>query len=106
MQAAFSWDWGPAFSSVGIWKDVYLEAFNYAVIDYVVATPLKNPDRDVWTLEVTTYFNNDVDVVLGDLSVNIDLKNSFYYEVFSVEQTLTEYNEILVTVSIEVPSVL
>ncbi|RZF43060.1 hypothetical protein LSTR_LSTR001238 [Laodelphax striatellus] len=32
MQASFSWDWGPAFPSVGIWKSVELEAFDSAVI--------------------------------------------------------------------------
>ncbi|XP_039281656.1 beta-mannosidase [Nilaparvata lugens] len=32
MQASFSWDWGPAFPSVGIWKSVEVEAFNSALI--------------------------------------------------------------------------
>lgn len=25
MQASFSWDWGPGFPTVGIWKDIFLE---------------------------------------------------------------------------------
>ena len=29
---SFSWDWGPAFASVGIWKTLYLQAYNDAVI--------------------------------------------------------------------------
>ncbi|XP_063539308.1 beta-mannosidase isoform X1 [Cydia strobilella] len=32
MQASFSWDWGPAFPSVGLWKPVYIEFYNSAII--------------------------------------------------------------------------
>uniref|UniRef100_A0A336MH08 beta-mannosidase n=1 Tax=Culicoides sonorensis TaxID=179676 RepID=A0A336MH08_CULSO len=32
MQASFSWDWGPAVPSMGIWKPVYFEVYNTAQI--------------------------------------------------------------------------
>lgn len=32
MQASFSWDWGPAVPSIGIWKTVELELYNSALI--------------------------------------------------------------------------
>lgn len=37
MQASFSWDWGPAFPSQGLWKSVALEAFNSAILRDVMA---------------------------------------------------------------------
>ncbi|KAK7792890.1 hypothetical protein R5R35_000439 [Gryllus longicercus] len=36
MQASFSWDWGPAFPSEGLWKSVALEAFDAAVVRDVI----------------------------------------------------------------------
>jgi len=35
MQASFSWDWGPAAPSSGIWKPVHLLAFNLVRIKYL-----------------------------------------------------------------------
>ena len=29
---SFAWDWGPAFSPVGIWRELYIDAYNYAVV--------------------------------------------------------------------------
>ncbi|WP_407807988.1 glycosyl hydrolase 2 galactose-binding domain-containing protein, partial [Staphylococcus aureus] len=70
MQASFSWDWGPAFASVGIWKDIYLEGLKNGVIDYVVATTQQNPEGDVWYLTVTTYLNaGDLGPISGYLYV-------------------------------------
>jgi beta-mannosidase len=72
MQASFSWDWGPAFASVGIWKDIYLEGLKNGVIDYVVATTQQNPEGDVWYLTVTTYLNaGDLGPISGYLYVGI-----------------------------------
>lgn len=31
----YGWDWGPRLLTVGIWKDVYVEAYNYTYLDYV-----------------------------------------------------------------------
>jgi beta-mannosidase len=28
MQASFSWDWGPSFPTVGIWRPILLEYFD------------------------------------------------------------------------------
>lgn len=32
IQASFSWDWGPSFPTMGIWKPIYLEYFNQSVL--------------------------------------------------------------------------
>ena len=31
----FSWDWGPAFPSVGIWQDIHIHAFEETKLAYV-----------------------------------------------------------------------
>lgn len=50
MQASFSWDWGPAFPSVGIWKNVELEAFDTAVLrDVTTSATLTN---NTWLLRI------------------------------------------------------
>ncbi len=40
---SFAWDWGPAFSPVGIWRELYIDAYNYAVVRdvTVVTTPVE-----------------------------------------------------------------
>ncbi|KAL0277661.1 UNVERIFIED_CONTAM: hypothetical protein PYX00_004879 [Menopon gallinae] len=53
MQASFSWDWGPAFPSVGIWKSIEIEAYDYAVIrDVTVTTKLHDAK---WFINTTSY---------------------------------------------------
>jgi hypothetical protein len=34
-----SWDWGPAFPSMGIWRPISIEAYNTAVLKYVKWEP-------------------------------------------------------------------
>lgn len=62
MQASFSWDWGPAVPSVGIWKPVVLELSNSAVIrDVMVKLDLVD---NIW--------NIDVWIAFEDLSTNAE----------------------------------
>jgi hypothetical protein len=37
--AFLSWDWGPAFPSVGIWRPISIEAYNTAILKYVKWEP-------------------------------------------------------------------
>lgn len=57
MQASFSWDWGPAFPSVGIWKSVSLEFTNDPVIRDVT-THLSEHSDSTWRLNVSVYIDN------------------------------------------------
>lgn len=57
MQASFSWDWGPAFPSMGVWNDVTITAFNNTVIKYIQPT-IKSVD-DKWKVYVTTQFEKN-----------------------------------------------
>lgn len=34
-QYHYGWDWGPRFVTAGIWKPVYLEAYDYSVLDNI-----------------------------------------------------------------------
>ncbi|KAF5274136.1 hypothetical protein FQR65_LT04534 [Abscondita terminalis] len=55
-QASFSWDWGPALPSMGVWKDVYLEAYDSVVIRDVTVNIL-NTTLDVWNVEFRVYLD-------------------------------------------------
>lgn len=46
-QCSFSWDWGPAFPSQGIWKDVRIEAYNISRLDYLTFLPVYGKPRIV-----------------------------------------------------------
>ncbi|XP_070698730.1 beta-mannosidase [Pempheris klunzingeri] len=49
-QSSFSWDWGPSFPTMGLWKGVRLEAFDVLQLIQVSAVPLYNLSR--WTVQV------------------------------------------------------
>ncbi|CAG2100526.1 unnamed protein product [Medioppia subpectinata] len=56
MAASYSWDWGPAFPTQGIWKSLGVESYDRAVIrDIMVDTKPdpKTPDR--WTFAVNAH---------------------------------------------------
>ncbi len=51
MQASFSWDWGPAFPSMGIWQPIALETYTSAVLRYVKWTTV-DVNQDEWECNV------------------------------------------------------
>nr|XP_031833723.1 beta-mannosidase [Nomia melanderi] len=53
MQASFSWDWGPAFPSMGIWKSVELIPINDIFIKYITTDVLQ--EENFWNINVTIY---------------------------------------------------
>ncbi|XP_023230069.1 beta-mannosidase-like isoform X1 [Centruroides sculpturatus] len=61
VQSSFSWDWGPSFPTMGIWKNIGIEAYDTVIIrDITVATiPKKSDDKIIsWKLNLTVYFEN------------------------------------------------
>ncbi|XP_011706766.1 PREDICTED: beta-mannosidase-like [Wasmannia auropunctata] len=54
MQASFSWDWGPAFPSIGIWRDVELIPVNDILINDIM-TDIRN-ENNAWSIFVTIFF--------------------------------------------------
>ncbi|GFN78881.1 beta-mannosidase [Plakobranchus ocellatus] len=58
-QCSFSWDWGPSFPTQGIWKPVYIDVFNSAILKDLSAVVMKVNDQ--WRIDVEA----DFDVVKG-----------------------------------------
>lgn len=71
MQASFSWDWGLAAPSVGIWRNVELEYYDTAVIREVIVNTVYVKERDVWKLFVRAHVDSGEKPVTGVLSVEI-----------------------------------
>ncbi|KAG7202549.1 hypothetical protein KM043_009746 [Ampulex compressa] len=55
MQASFSWDWGPAFPSLGIWKSVELVSANEALFNDITTDILRNDNT--WNINITIFFD-------------------------------------------------
>ncbi|XP_029900815.1 beta-mannosidase [Myripristis murdjan] len=51
-QSSFSWDWGPALPTVGLWKGVRLEAFDVLQLVRVSSVPLYNSSLRQWSVQV------------------------------------------------------
>lgn len=51
-QSSFSWDWGPSFPSVGLWRGVRLEAFDTLRLVQVSCVPLYNDSSAEWRVQV------------------------------------------------------
>ncbi|XP_072929796.1 beta-mannosidase isoform X2 [Epargyreus clarus] len=56
MQASFSWDWGPAFPSVGLWKPASIEFYNGAIIRSLT-THTEKKDA-AWVLKIVAYIES------------------------------------------------
>ncbi|XP_019594485.2 beta-mannosidase isoform X2 [Rhinolophus sinicus] len=56
-QCSFSWDWGPAFPTQGIWKDVRIEAYNICHLNYFTFSPLYDNRAQEWNLEIESSFD-------------------------------------------------
>ncbi|XP_061389605.1 beta-mannosidase-like [Musca vetustissima] len=55
MQASFSWDWGLAAPSMGIWKSVALEYYDVAVIRDVDVATWKNSTH--WVMDIRVFMD-------------------------------------------------
>uniref|UniRef100_A0A2K6GWU6 Beta-mannosidase n=1 Tax=Propithecus coquereli TaxID=379532 RepID=A0A2K6GWU6_PROCO len=56
-QCSFSWDWGPAFPTQGIWKDVRIEAYNVCHLNYFTFSPVYDNRAKEWHLEIQSSFD-------------------------------------------------
>uniref|UniRef100_A0A6Q2XDM2 Beta-mannosidase n=1 Tax=Esox lucius TaxID=8010 RepID=A0A6Q2XDM2_ESOLU len=56
-QSSFSWDWGPSFPTLGLWKGVRLEAFNVLRLIHLSAVPVYNSSLSQWVVEVEGLFD-------------------------------------------------
>lgn len=56
-QSSFSWDWGPSFPTLGIWKGVRLEVFNTSRVLSYTTNPKYDSEHSSWTVEVELFFD-------------------------------------------------
>ncbi|CAG9863674.1 unnamed protein product [Phyllotreta striolata] len=103
MQASFSWDWGPSFPSVGIWKDVYIESYNESLIRYVVNDVTEAKD-DKWRVNLDVYLaNNRRNAVRGKIQLDFSLQFVYITNEVDVNCVINEHNELVVTTYVEIP---
>ncbi|XP_064649929.1 beta-mannosidase-like [Lineus longissimus] len=64
-QSAFSWDWGPAFPTVGIWKPIYIDGYTEARIGEVTVATSKTTNSS-WVVSGKVHFH-----VLSDVTIDL-----------------------------------
>ncbi|XP_076002860.1 beta-mannosidase [Genypterus blacodes] len=69
-QSSFSWDWGPSFPTMGLWKEVYLEAFDVLQLIQVSCVPLYNVSLSVWDVQVELLVDA-VQAITGNVAIFI-----------------------------------
>uniref|UniRef100_A0A3Q3KHT1 Beta-mannosidase n=1 Tax=Mastacembelus armatus TaxID=205130 RepID=A0A3Q3KHT1_9TELE len=69
-QSSFSWDWGPSFPTMGLWKDVRLEAFDILQLVQISSVPLYNYSRSQWTVQVELLVDA-VETTTGQITLSI-----------------------------------
>ncbi|RXN06765.1 beta-mannosidase isoform X1 [Labeo rohita] len=56
-QSSFSWDWGPSFPTLGIWKEVRLEVFDTLRVLSYTTSPKYDSKHSSWNVEVELFFD-------------------------------------------------
>ncbi|XP_062852081.1 beta-mannosidase isoform X2 [Trichomycterus rosablanca] len=56
-QSSFSWDWGPSFPTLGVWKSVRLEFFNNSRLISFSTSPKYDAVHSCWTVKVELFFD-------------------------------------------------
>ncbi|XP_033967913.1 beta-mannosidase [Pseudochaenichthys georgianus] len=51
-QSSFSWDWGPSFPTMGLWRGVRLEAFDVLQLVLLSSVPLYSVSSSQWRVHV------------------------------------------------------
>uniref|UniRef100_A0A3Q2VWE9 Beta-mannosidase n=1 Tax=Haplochromis burtoni TaxID=8153 RepID=A0A3Q2VWE9_HAPBU len=69
-QSSFSWDWGPSFPTMGLWKGVRLEAFDILQLVQVSSVPLYNDAFSQWRVQVELLIDA-VQTARGQLTLSI-----------------------------------
>ncbi|KAK7148762.1 hypothetical protein R3I93_012947 [Phoxinus phoxinus] len=56
-QSSFSWDWGPSFPTLGIWKGVQLEVFNTLRVLSFTTVPKYDSAHSSWNVDVELFLD-------------------------------------------------
>jgi beta-mannosidase len=107
MQASFSWDWGPAFPSMGIWKEVYFEAFNSSVVRYLMADHQDAPNTtDSWLVTISAYLSaKKGETIVGKLLYKLQTDVSLIQEVVDVNHTSDNGDDVRVDFSVVIAKI-
>lgn len=71
-QCSFSWDWGPSFPSMGIWRNIYIQSYNNAVIRDVTAETIKGTNGS-WILSIEIFTEVPAGTtVTGKIEIRLD----------------------------------
>lgn len=63
----YGWDWGPVFTTSGIWKPLYIEAYDIAKISdfHIALDTLKDEKAEMYAeIEIESANNEDINIVL------------------------------------------
>ncbi|EDV27731.1 uncharacterized protein TRIADDRAFT_21862 [Trichoplax adhaerens] len=91
---SFSWDWGPAFITQGIWRDIQLQGYNSPIIRDVKISPLYNKGKKEWTLNTTVVFYSSSNFKgTGKLTISIKPKLKIAQQTWTV--SLSKYPYVL-----------
>lgn len=95
MQASFAWDWGPAFPSMGLWKTVYINAYNETYIKDVSFQVVADGDKYKFT--VTVYMApNTAKQLDGVLRITLGNNHAVDLWNFEVQGVATVGNEFII----------
>ncbi|XP_015178128.1 PREDICTED: beta-mannosidase isoform X2 [Polistes dominula] len=82
MQASFSWDWGPAFPSMGIWKSVELISTKEILITDITTDVYEK--NEFWEIIVTIFFEipprKNIDDIRCTINSRLYLTNTNYVQ--------------------------
>lgn len=71
IQSSFSWDWGPAFPTMGIWQPLLLEAVNTCIVRDV-STYTATDDFQTWNLSVGVYLDcSSAESQTGSITIHL-----------------------------------
>lgn len=57
--SSFSWDWGPAYAPVGLWRPIYLQGYDSAVVRDITVTTTPHAVTDAATIAANIAANPD-----------------------------------------------
>ncbi|KAF7379903.1 hypothetical protein HZH68_016851 [Vespula germanica] len=82
MQASFSWDWGPAFPSMGIWRNIELISTTEVLVTDIT-TDIYEKDN-LWEIVITIFFeispNRKSDTITCNITSELYNMNSIYVQ--------------------------
>ncbi|XP_008397068.1 beta-mannosidase [Poecilia reticulata] len=93
-QSSFSWDWGPSFPTMGLWKGVRLEAFDILQLVQLSSLPLYNRSSSQWRLQVELLvdavqsFHGKVEISVSELNSKRAAPTTFLQGKFNYNFTL------------------